>query len=362
MRKVMTLFVALAAMMFTSCKKEFVIIVLSNNEEWGLVAGSGVYAKGSEISIEAIAKSGYKFVSWQDGNTENPRTITVKNDVTYIATFVKESGGGGGEEPNLAVFSVSATQKVYFSPGNLQWSAEGTHAVIGGGNAAGTWRFAPNQWDTIGANNSKITGWIDLFGWGTSGYNNKYPSMTGTTSTDYGNGENDISGTNYDWGIYNAIYHPKTKATDAPGTWRTLTTDEWEYLLETRPTLSGIRYAKAIVCGIAGLIIVPDNFVISTNYQLTNVNTSGAAYTTNIIGASDWSNMEAVGCVFLPAAGYRRYGTWVDDVGSSGNYWSATYNDSDLAYGLFFLSSFLYPSGYDYRDVGKSVRLVRDVK
>ena len=161
-------------------------------------------------------------------------------------------------------FSVSATQKVYFSPGNLQWSATNggntatTHAVAGNGTAAGTWRFAPNQWDTIGANNSNVsstyTGWIDLFGWGTSGYNNKYPYMTSTTDIDYGNGNNNILGTNYDWGVYNAIYNPKTQTTDAPGTWRTLTKDQWVYLLNTRPTASSIRYAKATVCGIIRII------------------------------------------------------------------------------------------------------------
>ena len=55
----------------------------------------------------------------------------------------------------MECFSVSATSRVVFSPGNLQWSATGggsaatTHTVSGGGTVAGTWRFAPNQWDTI---------------------------------------------------------------------------------------------------------------------------------------------------------------------------------------------------------------------
>ncbi|MBP5412675.1 MAG: hypothetical protein J6Y47_05420, partial [Bacteroidales bacterium] len=221
-----------------------------------------------------------------------------------------DTTSGGGY--SIGVFSVSATDSVLFSPGNLQWSATNggntatTHAVADSGTAAGTWRFASNQWNMIGAANSNVsstyTGWIDLFGWGTSGYNNKYPYMTSTTHSDYGNGNNNIAGTNYDWGVYNAIYNPKTQTTDAPGTWRTLTKDEWVYLLNTRPTASSIRYAKATVCGIVGLIIVPDN-CSNTYYPLTNVNTAGAAYTSNIIGATDWAKMENVGCVFLPAAG-----------------------------------------------------------
>ena len=61
-------------------------------------------------------------------------------------------------------FSVSSTKKVMFSKGNLQYQAN-----------PGTWRFAENQYDVIGADNGNIasdyTGWIDLFGWGTWGSN-----------------------------------------------------------------------------------------------------------------------------------------------------------------------------------------------
>ncbi len=362
MKRVIFLVVVVAAIMFTSCKKEYTIIVQSNNESWGSVEGSGTYTKGTVISIGAISNNGYKFAKWDDGNSDNPRTITVEKNATYIAIF------SGGEFTDA--FSVSATRTVYFSPGNLQWSATDGgssptyHPVAGGGTAAGTWRFAPNQWDTIGVANSNVsstyTGWIDLFGWGTSGYDNKYPYMTSTVATDYGNGNNNILGTNYDWGVYNAIYNPKTQTTDAPGTWRTLTTNEWIYLLKARTTLSGIRYAKATVCGIVGLIIVPDNWS-NTYYPLTNVNTSGAAYTSNIIGATDWAKMENVGCVFLPAAGYRG-GTYVGYVGSNGYYWSTTYSGSIYAYFLCFYSSCLYPSEDYRRYYGYSVRLVRSAQ
>ncbi|MBO4740283.1 MAG: hypothetical protein J5605_01425, partial [Bacteroidales bacterium] len=267
-------------------------------------------------------------------------------------------------------FSVSAGTSVFFSPGNLQWSAKNggstatTHTVAGGGTAAGTWRFAPNQWDTIGTANSLISdtnsGWIDLFGWGTSGYNSKYPYMTSTTYSDYGNGNSNISGTNYDWGVYNAIYNPKTSTTDAPGTWRTLTQAEWEYLLNTRSTTSGIRYAKATVNGVSGLIIVPDNWSTST-YALNSTNTTGAAYTTNVITSAQWTTLENAGCAFLPAAG-NRYGASVGNVGSNGYYWSATYDNSFYAYGLNFSSGSVFPSNNRNRYDGQSVRLVRSAQ
>ena len=289
----------------------------------------------------------------------------------YVRAYATNAAGTAyGNEisfTTIGAFSVSDNLKVIFSSGNLQWSATNggntatTHAVAGNGTAAGTWRFAPHQWDTIGANNRNIsstyTGWIDLFGCGTSGYDNKYPYMTSTAGTDYGNGNNNISGTNYDWGVYNAIYNPKTQTTDAPGTWRTLAREEWGYLIYERQ--AAIRYAKATVCGIVGLIIVPDNWS-NTYYLLTNVNTSDAAYTSNIIGATDWANMEAVGCVFLPAAGDRS-GTSLYDVGSRGYYWSTAFYGSYDAFYLHFGSSFLASNSFN-RSSGRSVRLVREVE
>ena len=352
----------LGVLLLSSCQKEFTITVQSNNEAWGSVTGNGTYTKGTVISIGAIANSNYKFQSWQDGNTDNPRSITVEENATYTAIFVEE--GNGGEEPTgLAVFSVSATQKVMFSPGNLQWSATGSHAIIGGGIAAGTWRFASNQWDTIGAGNNNIsstyTGWIDLFGWGTSGYNNKYPYMTKTTYADYGNGDNDIADTYYDWGVYNAIYNSKTNTTEAPGTWRTLTKDEWGFLLNDRTPLSGIRYAHAEVNGVNGIIIVPDNWEHSI-YSLNNVNSNDASYTSNIINATDWSKLEAVGCVFLPAAGSRG-GTSVNSVDFTGRYWSASYYNSDGSHHIFIGPNAVSTTNSTGRSEGLSVRLVKNV-
>ena len=68
------------------------ITVISANENMGTVSGSGEYLFGSEVTITATPKQGYRFVSWYDGNTENPRTIVVEAEATYIATFEEEIG------------------------------------------------------------------------------------------------------------------------------------------------------------------------------------------------------------------------------------------------------------------------------
>ena len=62
--------------------------------------------------------------------------------------------------------------------------------------------------------------------------------------------------------------------------------------------------------------------------------------------------------VFLPAAGNRN-GTSVNNVGSNGNYWSSSYNNSNNAYNVNFNSGNLNPQNNNNRNNGQSVRLVR---
>lgn len=70
----------------------------SNNTSYGTVTGSGTYDYMAEATITATPKLHYMFVKWSDGNTDNPRTITVKKDVTYTAVFVGAKGSENGHE------------------------------------------------------------------------------------------------------------------------------------------------------------------------------------------------------------------------------------------------------------------------
>ncbi len=68
--------------------KDYTIIVTSGSDAtWGTVSGSGTYKYGSQPIITATAAPNYEFVSWNDGNTDANRTITVEDDKTYTATF-----------------------------------------------------------------------------------------------------------------------------------------------------------------------------------------------------------------------------------------------------------------------------------
>ena len=58
--------------------------------EGGLtVGGTGYYNYGETVTLQAYPKDGYRFKQWSDGNTENPRSFTVTDNVTYTAIFEK---------------------------------------------------------------------------------------------------------------------------------------------------------------------------------------------------------------------------------------------------------------------------------
>ena len=57
----------------------------------GTVTGGGTYNGGATATLTATPNTGYHFVQWQDGNTQNPRTITVTGDATYTAAFAPDA-------------------------------------------------------------------------------------------------------------------------------------------------------------------------------------------------------------------------------------------------------------------------------
>ena len=262
------------------------------------------------------------------------------NTKYYVRAYAtNENGTVYGEErafntPKSSLFSVSETRKVRFSDANLQYKA-----------STNTWRFAENEYTHIGEANSNISpsydGWIDLFGWGTG----NAPTNSSTNSGDYS--------------VFNDWGNNTIENSGLIVNWRTLTSDEWTYLLKTRQTNSGIRYVKATVVNIPGIIILPDDWDASS-YSLSFANTANAAYNTNIISATVWdTKFESQGAVFLSAAG-TRLGTNVSNVNLNGIYWSSTSTGSDsrcLEFTNPSLNITSEPPHY-----GCSVRLVYDAE
>ena len=56
-----------------------------------------------EAEIEATANIGYRFVKWGDDDTQNPRTVTVTQDITFTAIFESESGIENIKDNKLAI-------------------------------------------------------------------------------------------------------------------------------------------------------------------------------------------------------------------------------------------------------------------
>ena len=84
-----------------STPASFMIVVVANNAAYGTTTGTAVYDAGAEATISAVAAAGCYFAKWSDGNSDNPRRITVSSDLTITAIFAKD--GEKPEDPGTAV-------------------------------------------------------------------------------------------------------------------------------------------------------------------------------------------------------------------------------------------------------------------
>lgn len=300
--------------------------------------------------------------------------MAYSNDLTYIGTYdhIGDVNENDYKDAGITVtidteyeakisqeFSVSSTKRVCFSRGNLQYigSAEVPY-----------WRFAIKQFEYLGVNgqgSNAVNVDRDLFGWGCTGYqdidyhemqtnyqpystSNEKPGRYGPT------GKYDLSTSRMsDWGCLPI-------ANGAGSNWRTMTSEEWDYLLFTRTTGSGYRFVKAIVNDINGLILLPDNWNASL-YNLVYINNISAKYNRTIIVRQDWESIfDTNGAVFLPAAGYRN-ATSLYQLQADGDYWTSNYGTEYSAIDLYFTgTSIIANSGSRFG--GRSVRLVCDVE
>lgn len=90
--KIIALVLLACSFLFVSCKKtkQYTITVTVNDASMGTATGSGTYNEKATATLTATANPYYKFVKWDDGNTDNPRTVTVTADATYMAEFAMD--------------------------------------------------------------------------------------------------------------------------------------------------------------------------------------------------------------------------------------------------------------------------------
>ena len=336
--------------------------------------------------VPAVAGGGFIYITLPVPVGTDPMNVQVVNrgatsvsSAILSGTAVSLERAGGRKRgvtlgtPITPEFSISATKKVSFAPGNLQ-------ATYDASTETWTWDFAANQYDRIGnaPGNTTITtevkestepyaklsesGTVDLFDWSTA-----YTYYGISTSNDgaYTNVTNAVF---VDWGGlaidgYAADY------------WRTLSWAELDYMLFSRSasTIGNTENARFLkvssVVGMKGLIIFPDNFVWdeSTMGTAPDCNNSGGAGNGSF-SSSQWAAMEAAGAVFLPSTGYRKRANYVDTSDSSYSYGCYWTNDVHVSVGPGFLW-ITYDSRYgsvgrEYRYGDKSgiaVRLAHDL-
>ena len=67
------------------------LTLATNDAAMGSVSGAGVYDWNSNVTIYATASEGYHFMSWNDGNGDNPRQLTLTAATTLTATFAADT-------------------------------------------------------------------------------------------------------------------------------------------------------------------------------------------------------------------------------------------------------------------------------
>ena len=172
------------------------ITVANANPDMGNVSGSGVYYYQNLVSLTATANYGYHFVQWNDGNTQNPRTILVSQDSSFTAFFALNtysivatsnsttmgSVSGGGQYTYLHEMSMTATPAYGYH--FVQWNdgvTDNPRTITVTRDSAFTAQFAANSYTLTVAPNDATMG--SAYGAGSYNYNT---TATLTAVANYG--------------------------------------------------------------------------------------------------------------------------------------------------------------------------------
>ena len=237
-------------------------------------------------------------------------------------------------------FSVSTTSQVVFAKGNLQYQAN-----------TKTYRFADSQYAVCGQNNAFIAAdnaeWIDLFGWGTG----KNPIDT--------TGNSDAYTKFNDWGNF----------IGADKEWRTLSYDEWNYLISKR-TDAMDKVGAATVDTVCGFILLPDGLSSDslTHVYANETTTHNISFTpnapkwnVNVYDVAEWHILDSLGVAFLPITGYRVKSNvyFSNDTDNYGYYWTSTPNNDYFGWYVLLNTNGTVLFDYRNRSYGHAVRLVK---
>lgn len=214
-------------------------------------------------------------------------------------------------------FSVNANGKqVNFTRGAMEYN-----------HSLDLFQTGSNQWETLNGKNKYISdttfiNWLNMFGWGTGDDLMKYDSLASyTTFTDWG--LSDIRNTSCE-----------------PGTLRTLTADEWDYIINGRPNAADLRTIGGLIQLVKDedtvfldiIVLLPDTFEMPEGMHLDMHATS---YRTNLYWPEEWELLEENGAVIIPLTGYRKgdklYDIDTDGISLVAHIWTSTPDGDDNA-------------------------------
>lgn len=314
--------------------KDLTITPAESLNEWICVPN----IKGTEYTLAGLEpETAYEVMVepiYENGLTGSRSPITVFTTI------------GAETEPTESEFSVGEDKKVNFSRGNLRYD---------GDVYEGTWSMAKQQYDVLGDAN------IDVYG------SRSYPA-TPTDLLCWSTTENNYGVSNYyyyddeealplfmadfaEWGESAALIN------DLGAGWRTLSKDEWDYLLNQRENAEQLRMTTT-VAGVKGLLILPDEWSAPDGIVLSEE-----------ITAEQWTAIDQTGVVFLPAAGQlsstREDFITTTTLTEACTYWTSTPGDDKSGMNAFILS--IGDDGISLdemlnRRIATAVRLVKNVE
>lgn len=296
-------------------------------------------AIGSDLAVSNVTCTGYmdgvanigdpnvmdyygRIVSGNSLNGKTCKFSVVKNGKVYehaatpstdkrsftMTSWIEASG----KLPGLFTVGKGADNKagtaddvqVRFSQGNLYWDGD-------------SYEFEANQY-TIGTWNAENH--VNYFFW------SKGESVAKAESySDVSAAASDVFFTNATAETAKADF----TVSGVTGEFRTLSAEEWTYILSTRENAADLLVEDVTVCGVEHcLVIAPDACLNSYVFDKTKKSYDAAA----------WATAEAAGLVCLPPAGYRD-GTDVKSGEGNGFYWASTTDAADKASNLGFKKS-----------------------
>lgn len=289
-----------------SCGSTPVIWPSADDQDFDTYTLDRVYVDRDNVLVDSSSSDADR-----TDRAENLGTDTLVNILEFLedneGLIWEENEEEDGGETRTFLFTVNASgKKVKFAPGNLYWDGK-------------EFRFEKHQYDYP-------TEWkpdhIGHFFW------SKDASKAITPR--YGCRKAQCNDT---------FFAADGKAIEG---YTVLSREEWGYLFANALAKNSSSKNNITIDGKGCLVLKPDGFTGTVKDSYT---------------AAEWATAEASGLVALPFAGHRGGMSFLN-VGSRGDYWSSTPDDSIFAWNALFDSGGAGTSNYGRRHSGFSVRLV----